>query len=891
MTDNGGERRDSGSGDSWFKPSENRYLKQSEYEDPLEGEEAEETVFPDSGGYTGLSSSRPALVEPYPEALGGPPPSNGISYPGAGASAYQPLTRIPGESEEPSLPSVAASARVPLPEEPAEDGREDSWSDDGPRTQEIPVLGAWDSSGGAEAAPADPDEHGADSEVPAWGAPESAAPPADQPWDGGTRAWDGDVPAAAPGDGAAGGQPWDDGPGSWPSPAPETPGPEEFGGQPWDDGPGAWDTPSDPGHGPGSGDVDGSTRWDTAGGRPWDGDELGFPARDADAPAGGAGEPGAGGRDTAWDAPSSAYGTSDPSGTETAGGRSWDNTWEQGSPSWNEGSGAWSPTGTSAPGERSWDADDPLGGGEARERSWDADDPLGGGGARGRSWDADELGASSWGTDETAAATTGTDDLDAWTPPREGEDGWAGSGANEPWTAGHGDELSSPAPGQGSGNTWVFGRDDPRMPDVVREAEQRRRESAAERPGASGWEGPDTGELSAAVPASDDPLAAIADMQTRARSRSGETDEEPGEATGMFDVREGDWDDLRDPGYGRARDEGEAGYEGGSDELGYAPVRDELGYGGGPDGYGYAPARDGRGYEGGSDELGYAPVRDELGYDAGPGEPGYAPVRDELGHEGGPDGYGYAPARDGRGYEGGSDELGYAPVRDELGYDGGPDGYGYAPAPEEPGYDTGPDELGYAPAQGGRGYEGGSDELGYAPVRDELGYDAGPDEPGYAPAPEGPEYDDGPEEPGYDAGTQESEYDDGFTPADYGMSEAPAGRRRRRDPIAGDFPGFDDRPLGGDAGDPYPGYDNIDFLADTERGAVITLWLGVASLLPGVGLATALVALLVTGPKAKKEIRESRGQLDGLGLITVGTVFAVLGILVTVISVAIWLIL
>ncbi|MFD6951111.1 hypothetical protein A6A08_00620 [Nocardiopsis sp. TSRI0078] len=1011
MTDNGGERRNSGAGDSWFKPSENRYRTQSEYQDPLEDEEtgeSQETVFPDSGGYTGLSSSRPAMVEPYPEALGGPPPSNGISYPGAGASAYQPLTRVPGEPEEPSFPSVAASARVPLPEEEREDSRSDE-----PQTQEIPALDSWDPSGGADAAPEGSDEHDdTDSGPSAWSMP---GPAAGQPWDGGARTWEGGAPAAVPGDGAVDDRPWgDDAPDAWSSPAPGTPGPdavgdrpwhsgdagrygedtaethtpdagdpgvawgapsapapegvgasgpEALGGQPWDDGPASWDTPS-----PGPGEADGAAPWsDTAGGRPWDGDELGSPAWDADAPAadtdragantwgavtGAPGDrpweddhraqdapgPGTADPDAAWDAPSFAPGPVDGPGAEAvddrpwdareqassawdgdgadevgppawggeaadtdaarafaeqgaeapAGGRPWDDdelgssTWSadapvggadrpgadawgttagtDGSPAsgtpgapgseafggqpWDDGSGArpasdagfpgvgaqgerswdaddplgadapggrpWGedPLGADAPGERSWDADaplgtdapggrpwgeDPLGGSEPRgrswspdaplgadvpgerswddgplgadvpgERSWGADDPLGAGaqGKRswdedplgadasgGRSWDTDELGAGSWGADGSAA---GTDGLDSWTPPRENGDGWAGSGANEPWTDGRGDELSPPDPGAGSGNTWVFGRDDPRMPDAVREAERRRRESAAGS-GTPGGADPDTGELSAAVPASEDPLAAIADMQTRARSR----DEEPGDATRMFDVREEDWEDGRDPaGYGRTWEDGEAGY------------------------------------------------------------------------------------------------------------DDGPDGYGYEDGPD--GYDAGPAEH---------------------------GYDAGPAEHGYDAAPDASGYGDGPGDPGYDGGTDDPEYDDGFTPADYGMPEAAVGRRRRRDPIAGDFPGFDDRPLGGDPGDPYPGYDNIDFLADTERGAVLTLWLGVASLLPGVGLATALVALLVTGPKAKKEIRESRGQLDGLGLITTGTVFAVLGILVTVISVAVWLVL
>ncbi|MEV2275973.1 hypothetical protein AB0I72_10340 [Nocardiopsis sp. NPDC049922] len=170
----------------------------------------------------------------------------------------------------------------------------------------------------------------------------------------------------------------------------------------------------------------------------------------------------------------------------------------------------------------------------------------------------------------------------------------------------------------------------------------------------------------------------------------------------------------------------------------------------------------------------------------------------------------------------------------------------------------------------------------------DTGFDGDPDEiyeDEYdAPAPGAPS-DLGPEpEP-------EPEYDDGFTPADYGMPVDRSRARRRRDPIASDFPGFDDRPPGGEAGDAYPGYDSVDFLADTERGALVTLWLGLASLLPGIGLVTAVLALFVTGPRAKRAIRGSGGTLDGLGFITTGTAFAVIGILVTVISVALFFVL
>ncbi|WP_435112439.1 hypothetical protein [Nocardiopsis synnemataformans] len=1079
MTDNGGERRDSDAEDSWFKPSENRYRTQSDYQDPLEPEGTGDTVFPDSGGYAGLSSSRPAMVEPYPEALGGPPPpvSHGISYPGAGSSAYQPLTRVPGETEESSLPSVAASAQVPLPSEQGTD-RSESWSD-GPRTQEMPVLGdrdapdagrPWDvpsSAPGSSAAAEQPWGSGAqvddDRGAPSWEAPSDtvggarassawdtdaparggsdrdAAPWADssgaagsveggsagrsQPWDApasgasgqpwddasasgvsGGRAWDG-VPAS----GVTGGQPWDEAPvadrrdplddglgtASWDAPASgaastagtrpweedtrassawdahaparDDRGPDLWAdssgaagsveggsaggsqpwdapasgasGQPWDDtpgrsrdaaddglGPASWEAPSsaasgqpwdeapvadrrdplDDGLGTASWDAPASGAASTAGARPWEEDTRASSAWDADAPAGGGGDrdpaapwPGASGsggqvegaqpwddapvggtRDplddglgpASWEAPASSGsgqpwdGTSESGadiapGTDDGGfgdsgqrdlgawsaeapvadrrdplddglgpasweapsssatGQPWDDapvggtrdplddglgpaSWEtrssptdqpwdpdpagdrgawntdrggqpwesdaRGSSGWDDdalardrdrerGSASWTdvpgPDGSSweddAPVDRPWDDRAPRHGtGERGADAWDDrpygdDDPLGENGARGRSWDDDELGGDLRSADRAPA---GAEAPDAWAPSGRTDDR-SGAGSGGSWGDGYGDELSPSGLGTGTGNTWAFDRNDPRLPDVVREAEQRRRESSGG-PETVDWGGPDTGGLSAAVPGADDPLGAIADMQSRARSRDQDLPEDPGGATQMFDARalaEGAWEDD---------DEFRRGDRRGGDGAGYGHYDDD------PDG-------------------------------------------PEYGH----------------------------------------DGEAERPEPE-------------------------------------YGHDDDPE----------PEFrrDDRDERDDHD----DSEYEDGFTPADYGMPAAPAGRsRRRKDPIADDFPGFGDRPLGGEAGDAYPGYDSIDFLADTERGATLTLWLGVVSLLPGVGLVTAVLALLVTGPKAKRAIRESRGQLDGLGLITTGTVFAVIGILVTVTSVALWLVL
>ena len=607
MTDNGGGR-DSDSGTSWFKPSEDRYLRQSDYQDPLEGQEQQETVFPDSGGYAGLSSSRPALADPYPEALGGPPAEapNPLSYPGAGEAAYQPLTRIPGEDPDPRTQEIPA----------LRPDSEPLWPDTAPPAgaERVP----WEAAGkgtavedGGLRAPADP------------GYPDPAAGSSPDTADGGRAPWATDA------------EPIGDR-----GPAPDYDGDrgEETDTAGADEGRALWepDTSWEAGRRGPDADLDGARapQWDTEprdGRAPWDADaftDRGGPAATADdgavpdwntdplrgdrGPRGVSGEPD-GVRSPSWEGEDAGRGReTDPLADASYGSYG---TGGQGS-----GWGAQADPLRGDPGT-GWD-DDPLGG-EGRDTAEDAtagEDPWG--------WSGSTDGVSAPGEERASAPWTDVPEPDAW---------------NE----------EGPAP---TGNTWAFDRDDPRLPDVVREAERRRREENG---------------------VAEDPLMAIADMQSRARNGS-------------------EAEELPDP---------------------------------------------------------------------------------------------------------------------------------VAESPQE--------------------YE---DDYGEQP-----------------------------------------EYEDGFTPADYGMPVEPKAKKRKKDPIAAEFPGFDDRPLGGEAGDAYPGYDSIDFLADTERGAVVTLWLGVASLIPGVGLVTALLALLVTGPRAKQAIRSSNGQLDGLGFITGGTVFAVLGILVTVISVALWL--
>lgn len=774
MTDNGGEqpgrRSSGGDADSWFKPSENRFRTQSEYQDPMEDREesedeaSEETaaVFPDSGGYAGLSASRPALVEPYPDALGVPPtpvtppapptpaadPQGplGLSYPGASEDAYRPISRIPGS--EPS-----------------------SWEKP---AQAPPVAPEWGASHQA---------------APAWEKPEEPRETAEPLWD--RRA---------------------------------EPEPEQR---------------SEP--------VSASVP-ETGLGWESDGPSSREPETSEDASASTGGYPGIA---------ASAQVPLPPEGSEGTDSVPAHDSWT------NRGHDSWAAEPPDqevprTPKSDSWT--DP--------QAWDAGSvPTGGG------FDAkdSEPWAEPDGTRWTDPSPSYLDDrYDDELSPRSRE-----------WSTESPDELSAPSPvssaqpsplsdrpmedgtlGGESGNTWAFDRNDPRLPEVVRDAELRRRESTS--PEAERDSGPDTGELSAAVATSDDPLAAIANMQSRAKAKETEEREETFHS-GSDPLRSDRPHAPEEPSWSRGADgatqmfdastfrDRTAGY--GGEEYAAAP-RDELGYDGrGLDDYGH----DGRHADERDPEF---RDRADQGYD----EPAY----DERDYD--------DPVRTGQGYG-------------ERGYVGqGHAGQDY----DEPGYaDQGYEE----PGHGDRGLEpeDHDDRSAAGAVAAGLPSDLG-SEPTYGrherrPSQAWSEDLRDSEEVGPAEDTDESEYDDGFTPADYGMSEGPRPVKRRRDRISEDFPGFDDRPLGGEAGDAYPGYDSIDFLADTEPGAVRTLWLGVASLIPLLGVITALVALFVTGPKAKKAIRESRGTLDGLGLITTGTVFAVIGIVVTVISIAVWLVL
>ena len=397
-------------------------------------------------------------------------------------------------------------------------------------------------------------------------------------------------------------------------------------------------------------------------------------------------------------------------------------------------------------------------------------------------WSSEEpaQGAGTW---TPGAPEFETSDTHSW-----GDDPLGGAVSD-----GYDDELSpGPRPtsspetdlggdlGTGSGNTWAFSRDDPRMPDVVRESEERRRAAAEESPRYTEWGGRSDGhgdglddpvDPATSVPTSDDPLAAIADMQSRARAQGQRRDDESQEG-----FTDGGAPHSYDASVSTGDDRDHEPLDDGATQM-FAPPTFER-----EEHIGATPA-------GAPSDLGPVPSHGQGS------EPG--------GWEGDESGGGYVDHRENH------EEWGERQVHQ-------------ASAPE-------------------------------------VEADRGDDE----------------------------EYDDDFSPADYGIPERPQRVSRRRRSISEDFPGFDDRPPGVGEDDSYPGYESVDFLAETERGATVTLWLGVASLLPFVGVLAALPALLVTGPRAKREIRESRGQLDGLGLITVGTVLAVIGIVVTMISVAI----
>ncbi|MFY7064345.1 hypothetical protein ACOQFV_00600 [Nocardiopsis changdeensis] len=975
MTDNGGGR-DSGGGASWFKPSEDRHLKQSDYQDPLEGQEQQQgdTVFPDSGGYAGLSSSRPALADPYPEALGGPPaePPNPLSYPGAGDAAYRPLTRIPGEDTEPKTQEIPVlrpdsgplwtdtpgSGGAPSAPGAGDRGGERApWDADGAATAgdadlrgPAAVDASWDAAGTA----------GADLRDPVAPGRGSAPWEADPDLDGGrTPAWDADDRGSRGAEEADGlresaGYPntaWDsDGRGGtdlgderapWgadaPADDPRGPVAPGRGSAPWEADPDldggrtpAWEP---------AGDTDPrepvgypNTSWE-ADGRNGGADLRGERAPwDAAAPVDDLRGPAAGREDASWEADAALDGGRtaawDADGRDGAGLRGERAPWgadapveDLRAPAAGREDAPWEADATLDGGRTAaWDADDRSGGADLRgERApWGADAPVedlrGPAGREGAPWEADPAldgGRGGAGLRSERAPWDADGDDGLGRPAGYPDTSWDADdrnggadplGERGPWdsdSAGVDDDLRGPAAGRGDAS---WGAD----PDLDGD-----RGGAGLREGGSTWD-TDLRE-SAGYPGT----SWDADGRSGGADLRGERGPWDGDSAGVDD-------DLRGPAAGR----GDASWEADPDlDGGRTPAWE-------PDGD--TDLRESAGYpntswdaddrNGGADPLGergpWDADADPLGERTSARSGGIDPLTDDsYGSRGADDrGSSWGPQADPL-----SDDRGTGwdddPLRDGDAAPGEEDPWGWSRnADGDPGPVRVPDSReerasapwtdvpepdaweGEAPGASGNTWAFDRDDPRLPDVVREAERrrreEAGPEEDplaaiadmqsrARAEEPEATQM----IAPVADAPEEDPEYDDGFTPADYGMPVKPKAKKRKKDPIAEEFPGFEDRPLGGEAGDPYPGYDSVDFLADTERGAVLTMWLGVASLIPGVGLVTALLALLVTGPKAKRAIRASNGQLDGLGLITGGTVFAVIGILVTVISVAVWLLL
>ncbi|OLT24253.1 hypothetical protein BJF83_07185 [Nocardiopsis sp. CNR-923] len=939
MTDNGGGR-DSGSRDedSWFKPSENRYRSQSEYQDPLEDGTTGDTVFPDSGGYAGLSTSRPPMVEPYPEALGAPPPLSpstpgAISYPGAGASAYEPLTRIPGEPEprdEPNIPGIAASAEVPLPPEGPEgaDRADAPWSAESTDTW---AAEPWSPEAFADRGVGSYSDGSARDEAPRSVEPGSV---------GGDRSWSSEdsVDAGARSGGAswsseADGDGWSSSlvGGSSGAVSDEFGSSDPFGsseGTGWDAEHGAGDRPwaADPAEGsdkaawsasvdvPSAGEpwasdaaeggvgprTGGEALWASDDDAPWSGSVGGDrswsseDSVDAGARSGGVG--GASWSSEAdgdgWSsslvggssgAVSDEFGSSDPFGSSEGTGR--DAEHGAGDRPWSPGAdddAPWSADGVEAPGEDRWASDasfdqavEPRRGEEAWSSSGSAvssgpltPEPYGQSGDS--AWDAesrgrDEFWASDRATGSERASWPTSDDVSSadepWQPDAPLDQGVdARSGASGPgeesWPRAS-DDPPSPEPYAGSnGSGWDAGsavRDEPWASDEV--SGDARWEPDAALDGGAGLgsggaarEGEPWSPSGSAVssgPLTPEPYGSSGTSEWDTESRWRDEPWTPDAALERVDdtwssttpAADEPWTPGDDGPGARSARPSASGPDTWEDELG--PRSDAP------------PSWDGR--------------TDDLDTWAGAGGPATDRYDDELSPAPGGSGNTWAFSREDarlpesvREAERRRRESGPAePEYRDWGADSGEQDA------DDPGARAGATQMfdalpydGAEDAYAGQTYDSRYHDTGYDGDPDEIedGYDYDDPDPGI-PSDLGRAPETEPE--------PEPEYDDGFTPADYGMPVDRSKARRRRDPIASDFPGFDDRPPGGEAGDAYPGYDSIDFLADTERGALLTLWLGLASLLPGIGLVTAVLALLVTGPRAKRAIRGSGGASTG----------------------------
>ncbi|GLU49285.1 hypothetical protein, partial [Nocardiopsis ansamitocini] len=198
--------------------------------------------------------------------------------------------------------------------------------------------------------------------------------------------------------------------------------------------------------------------------------------------------------------------------------------------------------------------------------------------------------------------------------------------------------------GTGSGNTWAFSRDDPRLPDSVREVaerereerERRRAETADPLTGDDHWSRSEEPETPAAT---DDPLLAIANEQAQARAREREAEA----GVGGFD---GDAGTQAMPVIGDASD-----YDRYED---FSASGGDRGYG---DGLGYDDRRDARGADS-YDELGFDERRGGRETDASYDSDRYEDFSASGGDRGYGDELGYDDRRDARGADS-YDELGF----------------------------------------------------------------------------------------------------------------------------------------------------------------------------------------------------------------------------------------
>ncbi|GAA3753050.1 hypothetical protein [Salinactinospora qingdaonensis] len=407
-------------------------------------------------------------------------------------------------------------------------------------------------------------------------------------------------------------------------------------------------------------------------------------------------------------------------------------------------------------------------------------------------------------------------------------------GAEEPGEAMAGDG------GTGSGNTWAFGRNDPRLPDYLRtgggEDAPKRRDGSPEhttqfvrRDGeGSGGDKDEHTEtplgMDSVVPPSNDPLGAIAAQQARGRGAE-QPVEEPDELDRPVDTGAAD------------RGQGDTGQQATVDELGD------------PSQWRHEPRRSDPGE--GTREMPQVSSYADLAPESSSGE-------SDSGEFGGDHGSGYVPEAPAAGYG-----------------DTGPD-YGafYASGSAEADAPTGAGAADSGEWRGDLGASAGETTAAWTPDFDYDDYGAserGPDAPaeyGYADDQYRPDY--GPDR-----------YDERAEPA----SSASRGRRSRsgRDRITEEFPGFQDE---GAPDDEYPGYDVVEGWPETERLATATLWLGIAGLIPGIGLITSIVAL-VLAPRARRNIRRSQGELEGLTQVKAGVVMAWIGIALFVVGLAV----